>query len=265
MSRATAHRTLVAVCLAAAIGQAHALGGLILIGSPPKEGSTLAIGPSVAVYPEAPGSDQTTVLPLLGVDYYAASGGFVSTDVGAGWNFSRTEGLQYGARLWPIFGRHDDNSRARGLQDIGNRIGGALFMNYAPWEFMTLQSNLLAGSGGDNKGVQFEAGTTIGARLASNFVMGVMLGATWANANHLRSYYGVTPQESAAGGLPAFAPSAGLSDVNYGLVGSLKFSEQWKLSGQWQAARLMGDAKDSPVTLSRTQNTFSLTLWYQFK
>ena len=35
-------------------------------------------------------------------------------------------------------------------------VGAALFANYAPWEFMTLQSNLLAGSGGDNKGVQFE-------------------------------------------------------------------------------------------------------------
>ncbi|WP_143044780.1 hypothetical protein [Variovorax sp. YR216] len=40
---------------------------------------------------------------------------------------------------------------------------------------------------------------------------------------------------------------------------------RWKLSGQWLVARLIGDAAQSPVTLSRTQNTFTLTLWYQVR
>lgn len=258
-------RLAIACALAGTAFQAQAIGGLILIGSPPEADHTLAVGPSVAVYPKAPGSDEQTVLPLLGVDYYRASGFFFSTDNGLGWNLSQTQGLQYGARLWPIFGRSDDQSRSRGLVDIGNRLGYAAFANYAPWEFMTLQSNLMGGSGGNGKGVQLELGTTVGARLASNFVMGVMLGATWANTSHVRSYYGVSPEESAAGGLPAYAPGAGLMDLSYGLVGSLRFNEHWKLSGQWLAARLQGDAKDSPVTLDRTQNTFSLTLWYSFK
>ncbi|MGY4827337.1 MipA/OmpV family protein [Sphaerotilaceae bacterium SBD11-9] len=254
-----------AVALTLAASQAQAIGGLILLGPPPEQESKLSIGPSVAAYPEAPGSDKTTVLPLLGVDYYHPNGFFFSTDIGLGWNLSHQKEWQYGARLWPVFGRSDDSSRSLGLQDIGNRLGYALFANYAPWEFLQLQSNLLAGSGGNGKGVQFEIGSTLGARLASNFVMGLMLGATWANADHMRSYYGVSPEESAAGSLPAYTPGADWSDFNYGLVGSLRFNESWKLSGQWLAGRLMGDAKDSPLVRSRMQNTFSLTLWYQFK
>ena len=172
---------------------AHALGGLILIDAPPKDGYTLAIGPALAGYPEAPGSDRTKVLPLVGVDFRSPSGGFVSTEIGAGWNFSKRDDLQFGARLWPVFGRNDDRSRARGLDDIGTRLGVGLFLNYEPWEFLVLQSNLFAGSGSDRNGAQFEAGATIGAPLGDAVLLGLTLGTTWANGAYVRSYYGVTP------------------------------------------------------------------------
>lgn len=244
---------------------AHALGGLILIGAPPKEGYTLAIGPALAGYPEAPGSDRTKTLPLLGVDFQSTTGGFVSTDIGAGWNFSKREDLQFGARLWPVFGRNDDLSRARRLDDVGNRLGAGLFLNYEPWKFLVLQSSLLTGSGSDRNGTQFEAGATLGAPLGDAVLLGLTLGTTWSNGAYVRSYYGVTPAESVASNLPVFTPGAGWSDVNVSLNAVVRIDPRWKLSGQWLVARLVGDAGRSPVTMSRTQNTFLLTLWYQLK
>ncbi len=259
------HRLLLVLFLFGPNLDAHALGGLIPIGAPPKEGFTLATGPALAGYPEAPGSDRTKTLPLVGVDFQSASGAFVSTEIGAGWNFSKREDLQFGARLWPVFGRNDDRSRARGLDDIGNRLGVGLFLNYEPWEFLVLQSSLLAGSGSDRDGAQFEAGATIGAPLGDAVLLGLTLGTTWANGAYMRSYFGVTPAASAASGLPVFTPGAGRSDVNTSLNAEVRIDPRWKLSGQWLVARLIGDAGRSPVTLSRTQNTFSLTLWYQLK
>jgi len=259
------HRRLVALAIAFQTLNAHALGGLILIDAPPKEGYTLAMGPALAGYPEAPGSGRTKVLPLLGVDFASATGGFISTDIGAGWNFSRREDLQFGARLWPVFGRNDDRSRARGLDDVGNRIGLGLFLNYEPWQFLVLQSSLITGSGTDRNGTQFEAGATVGAPVGDSALLGVTLGTTWSNGAYLRSYYGVTPAESAAGSLPVFAPGAGWSDVNVSLNAEVRIDPRWKLSGQWLVARLVGDAGRSPVTSSRTQNTFLVTLWYQLK
>ncbi len=261
----TRHHLLFSLLLLGATLDAHALGGLILIDSPPKEGYTLAMGPALAGYPEAPGSDRTRVLPLVGVDFQSASGAFVSTDIGAGWNLSKREDLQFGARLWPVFGRNDKHSRVRGLDDVGNRLGAGLFLNYEPWEFLILQSGLLTGSGTDRNGAQFEAGATVGAPLGDAVLLGLTLGTTWSNAAYMRSYFGVGPSASAASGLPVFTPGGGRSDVNTSLNAVLQIAPRWKLSGQWLVARLIGDAGRSPVTVSRTQNSFSLTLWYQLK
>ena len=128
-----------------------------------------------------------------------------------------------------------------------------------------LQSNLLAGSGSDRNGAQFEAGATIGAPLGDAVLLGLTLGTTWANGAYVRSYYGVTPAASAASGLPVFTPGGGTSDVNASLNAEVVIDPRWKFSGQWLVARLIGDAGRSPVTLSRIQNTFSLTLWYRLK
>ncbi len=244
---------------------AYALGGLILIGAPPKEGYTLAMGPALAGYPEAPGSDRTKLLPLLGVDYQSSNGAFFSTDIGAGWNFSKRDDLQFGARLWPVIGRNDDRSRSRGLDDVSSRLGAGLFLNYEPWEFLILQSGLLAGSGNDRDGAQFELGATVGAPLGDSVLVGLTLGTTWANGAYMRNYYGISQQTSASSGLPVFTPGGGNSDVNAAINAQWKISPKWKLSGEWLVARLIGDAGHSPVTLSRTQNTFSMTLWYQLK
>ncbi|MET0517621.1 MAG: MipA/OmpV family protein [Burkholderiaceae bacterium] len=246
-------------------GGAHAAGGLLLIDAPPAQDDRLALGPALLSYPRAPGSGRMKTLWIPGVDFYSSLGGFASTDIGAGWNFSRRDDLQWGPRLWPVTGRSDAASRQRGLDDIGTRLGKGLFLNYAPLEFLILQSSLLAGSGRHGDGVQAEAGVTVGAPIGEAALLGLSLGATWANGAHLRSYYGVTPQAAAAGGLPVYTPGAGWLDVNLALNSEFRFNARWKLSGQLMAARLRGDAARSPVTSTREQNSASLTLWYQFK
>ena len=246
-------------------GRAESAGGLILVDKPPAEGYTLSIGPGVAGYPEAPGSSRSKVIAIPGVDFYSSLGAFAATDTGLGWNFSRRDDLQAGFRLWPVFGRNDARSRRRGLSDVGTRLGEGLFLNYAPLPFVTLQSGVLAGSAYRRDGVQVEGGATVGAPIGDRVLAGVTLGATWSNGPYLRSYFGVTPQASAAAGLPVYMPGVGWTDVNVQLNGEVRIAERWKLSGQLIGARLVGDAARSPVTQSRNQTTFSLTLWYQLK
>ena len=267
LKRCSRHRPAIvaALLLGAVAARAHAAGGLILVDKPPAEHYTLSIGPGVAGYPEAPGSSRTKVIAVPGVDYYSSLGAFAATDTGLGWNFSRRDDLQAGVRLWPVFGRSDDSSRRRGLPDVGTRLGKGVFLNYAPLPFMTLQSGVLAGSAYKGDGVQIEGGATVGAPIGDRVLAGVTLGATWSNGPHLRSYFGVTPQASAAPGLPVYTPGAGWTDVNVQLNGEVRIAERWKLSGQVVGARLVGDAARSPVTQSRNQTSFSLTLWYQLK
>lgn len=244
---------------------AHAAGDLILIDTPPTESYSLSVGPSAIGYPDAPGSGHVTVKAVPGLDFYSSWGLFASTDTGLGVNFSKLDDVQYGLRLWPVLGRDGERARQRGLQDIGARLGKSAFLNYSPWEFLILQSSVLAGSGYKGDGVELEGGVTVGAPLGSSTLAGLTLGTTWANGAHMRTYYGVDAAQAAESGLPFFEPPSGWKDVNLAITAETKISESWKLSGQLIGARLINAARASPVTDSRYETAFSMTLWYRLK
>lgn len=237
---------------------ARAWGNLLLMEHPP-EVSTLAVGPSVWVLPRYPGSgrSRTTVLP--GVDYYAANGIFVSTDLGLGWNLSRRADLQGGVRVWPQFGRRDSESPP-GVSGIGTRLQGQAFVNYAPSSVLLLQSGLLAGAGRHHDGVQLELGVTSGLPLGGD-LLGIGLAASAANRAYRQSYFGISADESARGGVPAYGMGAGWQDVSLTFSSEHKFSPHWRLSGQLVLARLIGAAARSPLTASPRQTAATLTLW----
>lgn len=244
---------------------AHAFGNLILIDSPPAQDYSLSVGPGLTGYQPYPGARGLKVIPVPGLDLYFPNGAFASTDNGVGWNFAKREDLQFGVRLLPIFGRKGKTSRELGLADVGARVGKDAFFTYAPWEFLILQSDVLAGSGKHRNGVQAELGATLGAPIGERALVGVTAGATWSNRSHMQSYFGVTPRESARSGLPTYSPAAGWSDTSLRLSGELKLDDRWRLSGEVIGARLTGDAGASPIVRSRTQSMFSLTLWYRFQ
>ncbi len=215
-------------------------------------------------FQQFPGAKGTKVVPVPGVDLYFPVGAFASTDNGLGWNFSHHEDTQYGLRMLPVFGRSGKTLRL-GLSDVGIRLGKGAFLTYAPWPFLFLQNDLLSGSAAHGDGVQAEVGATVGVPLGDRALVGATVGATWSNGPYMRSYFGVTPRESARGKLPVYSPAGGWSDWSFRLSGELQIDERWWLSGEVVAARLIGGAGSSPVVRSRAQSTFALTLWYRFK
>ena len=173
--------------------------------------------------------------------------------------------MQFGVRFLPIFGRKAKTSRELGLADVGARVGKDAFLTYAPWQFLILQSDVLVGFGKQGEGVQAELGVTLGAPIGEGALVGMTVGSTWSNGSYMRSYFGVTPHESARSGLSTYSPSAGWSDMSLRLSGEVQLNERWRLSGEVIGARLIGDAGASPIVQSRTQSIFSLTLWYRYK
>ncbi len=244
---------------------ANAFGNLILIDAPPAEDYSLSVGPGVVGFRQFPGARHLRVVPVPGMDLYLHNGAFASTDNGVGWNFSRRDDVQVGLRLLPVFGRSGKASRRMGLSDIGTRVGKDGFLTFAPWPFLILQSDLLTVSVPGGEGVQAEVGATTGAPLGERALVGATVGVTWSNGPYARSYFGVTPRESARGGLPVYAPGPGWSDASLRLSGELQIDERWRLSGEVVGARLIGGAGRSPVVQSRNQSSFSLTLWYRFR
>jgi MipA family protein len=90
--------------------------------------------------------------------------------------------------------------------------------------------------------------------------------ATFGDGKYMRSYFGITPAESAATGLPAFGLGSGLRDVQLGLTAGYQFNERWGLLARFGASHYVGDATDSPIVDggSETQFVGGMGLTFRF-
>ncbi len=163
---------------------------------------------------------------------------------------------QWGARLWPQWGR-PQRLAPPGAERTGTRVLGEFFANVQATSFLLLQSGLSLGGGQRRNGAQLEFGATSGLPLGDELI-GISLAASYANAAQLRGSFGVN---ATAGGSPNWQPSRGWQDWSTALSWEHKFSADWSVSGQWLGARLLGAAARSPLTQSRFQPSFSVSLW----
>jgi len=70
---------------------------------------------------------------------------------------------------------------------------------------------------------------------------------TYGSGNYMDEYFGVTPADSAASGLPVYVPGSGVRDMRGWAVAMLHLSRQWHLGVGAMYMRLLGDAADSPL------------------
>jgi MipA family protein len=85
------------------------------------------------------------------------------------------------------------------------------------------------------------------ARLAESLGMVAFVGSTWADDDYMSSYFGIDAADAAASGLDQFNADEGFKDVNFGGALSYRFLERWSVAGVATYARLLNDAKDSPI------------------
>lgn len=74
------------------------------------------------------------------------------------------------------------------------------------------------------------------------------------------TYFGVTPAESAASGLAAYAPSGGILDAGIEFGATYALNENWSLDGTLRYSRLMNDATASPIAALGSKDQYSLKL-----
>ncbi|WP_144006884.1 MipA/OmpV family protein, partial [Pelomonas sp. KK5] len=141
-----------------------------------------------------------------------------------------------------------------GAEASGTRVLGELFANVQATPYLLLQSGASWGSGRRRDGAQLELGATSGLPIGDELI-GIGLAASYANAAQLRGSFGIDP---------AWQPSRGWQDWSLAVSAEHRFSADWSLSGQWLGARLLGAAARSPLTQSRFQPSFTLSLWRRF-
>jgi MipA family protein len=138
--------------------------------------------------------------------------GGLEAGVFVGWHYLRTEGIPYRVRL--------------GVSLTTAVSGGASGGHVTPYAslWVPLSPTVFVGLGG---------------------------GLTWSSASFMQQRFGVSPEASAASGLPAYSAGAGVRQYYLWPALLFKVSKQWFAGAGafWQ--RISGDGADSPIVGER--------------
>jgi outer membrane protein len=229
------------------------------------------IGPGLRSRPAYDGSSSqhTELVPVI---RYLGQPWFVRSTQGVLEGGLRTElapGLHVGAQLAYEPGRRVSESdflQSRGLPGI--RRGASVGL-HAEWDHsfgpvpVTLLGRLRKDVDSD-LGTQADLRLSVGVLHAGRVSAGVFTQAIWGSAKSTAAYYGITPQQSAASGLPAFQPGSGWLNTSLGVLWSVDLTPKWVAVGSLERRRLAGDAADSPLVQRQSNNYISAGVAYRF-
>ena len=104
----------------------------------------------------------------------------------------------------------------------------------------------------------------VGVYGENSTIVALFAQATWASSKANGAFYGVTPSQSAASGLPVYQPGSGLQHVGLGVLASHDLSRHWTLVGTVHQRWLQGDAAQSPLAERSRNNYANAGIAYRF-
>jgi MipA family protein len=260
--------------LALAAGQLHAETAKMV---PADEGPRYVLGLGVGHGAESPGArrHETSLSPMLALRWgrWRISNGGASSLLGFGsevygpgasTELFRGERARLGLSLRIDSGRSSkDADSTRGLPDVRRTLRGRMFASYAltsDWQLSSALSQDLLGHDGGLTG-DVDLNWRLRESRRSELTFGIGLSA--ASARHMRSYFGVRPEGSAASGLRPYEPGSGLRDVHLGVGYRRSIHHHWIVFASIGGSRLLGPAADSPMSVKPSSANFGIGLAYR--
>jgi outer membrane protein len=176
----------------------------------------------------------------------------------------RREGFAFAPSFRYVSKRQSaDYAALTGLNDVDAafEVGGRLAYTFG---FLRLHGNLRQGFGGHD-GLVGEAGLDFLLYPDDRTEIGIGPRISYADADYMRTYLGVTAAESAASGLRAFNPGGGLKGVGAELAARYALTPAWAISGAFTWERLVGDAADSPIVQAGDVDQFTARLGLSYR
>ena len=233
-------------------------------GPPKKEGWNFEVGAGAMYGPAYEGSDKykTTPLPNLSVDYEDKLF-FAGPIDGIGSYPIQTEDYKLGASVGFAFGRDesDDRENLRGMGDIDMSPTADLMGEYS---FGPIQLSGKITRGNDEYGMT--ASADIGTMFPVTQKLMVMgkVGTTWADADHMTTYFGVSAAQSERSGYSRYQVGSGVKSVGVNVSAFYAATDDIDLMLMAGADHLLGDAADSPVAKSDFQPSVMIGASYKF-
>ncbi len=244
-------------------------------GTPP--GWSLTIGAAPVLGPAWQGSRQMalSLFPDLRVNYDDTL--FASVPDGIGWNAVNRDGWRAGPLAKIRFGRDERNGGSPfliaggsdALAGMGNikaagEVGGFVEKSFGPRRAWRTRAEVRHGFGGHD-GVIADLSAAYRTRIGRAIVSaGPRM--TLASAPFMRTYFGISPTQSARTGLAPYRPDGGV--LSYGLGGNVlrPLNRRSTITLFTSLERLGGPAADSPLIRERGQRMqATLGLGYGFR
>jgi MipA family protein len=226
---------------------------------------SITVGAFTVTAPTYPGSKDRTTLPLpyWEIDYrhqFYSSGLDVlgyhiftndNWDTGAALQYDITERLE----------KSDD--RLQGLGDVHSTIRARAFAGYSV-SLLTVSGAVSKDIANNSQGTLLTLDITGNIPFVELWFFSAGPGVTWGDNEYIKTFFGVTPQQSSHSAFPIFKTNTGLVDAHINFLASYSISDHWKLTGVWYMARLLDNVAASPITETRNQLTGLVSLGYKF-
>ena len=229
----------------------------------------IGIGARVRPAYEGANSSRGGVIPYLrlyGEHFFART---TQGILEGGWRSQPFSGVVFGAQLAYEEGRITDDSAflsAHHFDDLKPSVSLGLHAE-GDWQLGSVPLNALLRYRQDidsDNGAQVDLRMTVGILDWHGVRAGLFGQATWGDGKSMQRYFGVTPQQAAATGFPAFDAGAGTRSMQAGLLGDVDLAKHW--IGLWGVTyqQLQGDAADSPLTQDRNNWYANAGVAYRF-
>lgn len=231
----------------------------------------VALGPGIV--PDYDGADSYRIIPFAAATVRSGNLSLEIQGLRARADLIAAERFAAGPAINGRLSRNADEGPVDLLDDVdtaieaGGFVGVRLGGDAHGQGRLSIDLTALADVSGTHDG--FLASANIAYALIRNerFFFSLDGQTTYGSANYQRTYFGITPEESARSGLLAYRPGASLRDIGAGTSLGYQFDERWGLLGRLSYGYLVGDAADSPIVReegSRHQGIAALALSYRF-
>ncbi|MCP1468399.1 outer membrane scaffolding protein for murein synthesis (MipA/OmpV family) [Sphingobium sp. OAS761] len=252
--------------------------------------SSLTIGAGIAAVPSYEGSDDYRVVPVpqmrgrvkghsfwtRGTSLYVDA---IADPQGEGWNFELGPMATVRLDRTSIKAIKDNAVRALGKRDVAVELGafvgvGKTGVITSAYDMLSARVAVAKDVAGAHDSYVITPQIEYFTPLSRTAFVGLGVSADYVGKKYGRTYFDVTPQESVASGLPAYAGAgdgSGFKRVSFSLAGGKSLSgdlrKGWAIFAAGSYARMLGDYADSPVVSiagSRNQWLGAIGIGYTF-
>lgn len=227
----------------------------------PGGGDHFAIGAGVAYMPSYIGSDEYRAQPLPAIDI-KYDRFFVNFQDGVGANLIDNQTITIGAGVVMTDNRRTKDS-PRGIGNVPNGAGARGFVKLRQSGFEAVLGGTQVFAGG-TRGFVADASISYPIMINERFMLAPSIGTTWGNRKHLRRYFGVNAQQSAASGLRQYRPSSGFIDAKAEIAAQYRITDRIGLGVVGGVTTLVGDIKNSPIVKEKTRPFGIMFVTYEF-